>query len=487
MAGRGFGSVREGTRKRNLNYKMSSSVTPRTFDLIVIGAGPAGVAAALRGGALGARVALIDRHRLGGTCNNTGCVPTRVLAITARLLRDIRGAAAYGIEVGPPSLHWPGAVKKVRHVIAEIQDTKRVEARLREVGGELFLEGEASLVDPNTVRLADSGRELTAPKLVLAVGGKARRLPFPGSELTMTLDELIDLDELPGSVTIVGSGYTGVQLTTILNAFGVKVTLLEMAPNILPLADADVSRALRESFERQGVRVVTGIASVDSVVQKGPNAKELSYGLDGKATSLETEEVILAVGWPADLAVLGPEAAGVELVRGFVKMNAQLQTTMPHIYVAGDANGRDMLVQGAVFEGELAAENAVLGQSVEYHHLPLPSGGFTDPDHAGVGITEAQAQESGQPYHVAVARYSDLDRAIIDSRKVGFFKLIAEPLTGRILGAHAAGENAVEVMQAVATSMRAGATASLLASVRFAYPTYSAIIGEAARKLAAAS
>ncbi|WP_425145946.1 dihydrolipoyl dehydrogenase family protein [Deinococcus sp.] len=454
-----------------------------SFDVVVIGAGPAGSTAALRAGALGARVALLDRRRLGGTCTNTGCVPTRVLAITARLLRDIRGARAYGIHVGEPRLEWAETVARVRQTIGDIGNMKRVQDKLREQGGEVLLEGSASFQDAHTVRLAETGRELSAEKFILAVGGRAKRLPFPGAELALTPDQLIELPELPGSVVIVGSGYTGVQITTILRAFGTAVTLLETAPEILPPADADVSRELRASFERQGIRVVTGVSGVERLEQAADGLQRLTYSVGGEQRSVEASAVMLAVGWPADIEGLRLEAAGVQVERGFITVNDQLQTTAPHIFVAGDANGRDMLVQGAHFEAELAAENAVTGEAQPYSRLSLPSGGFTDPDHAGVGLTERQARDAGLDYLVAVSRYADLERAIIDSRTTGFLKLIAERGTGRIIGAHGTGENAVEVMQAAAAAMAAGATAATLAGVRFAYPTYTAVVGEAARKL----
>jgi pyruvate/2-oxoglutarate dehydrogenase complex dihydrolipoamide dehydrogenase (E3) component len=452
------------------------------FDVLVIGAGPAGATAALKASALGARVALVDKRRTGGTCTNTGCVPTRVLAIAARLLRDIRGAGAYGINVSEPELEWKTTVIKVRQVISDIQNVKRLQDKLRDAGGQLFLEGAASFLDLHRVKLADSGRELTAKKIILCVGGKARRPPIPGVEFAITPEEIVDLESLPKSVVIVGSGYTGVQVTTIMNAFGAHVTLLETAPNILPPADADVARALRDGFERQGVRVVTGISGIEQIELEPDGLKRLTFSSQGVQHSIKVEAVILAVGWPAALEGMGLEQLGLETERGFIKINSYLQTNCDHIFVAGDANGRDMLVQGANFEAEVAAENAVRGATIEFDRHSLPSGGFTDPDHAGVGLTEAQAQDSALDCVVAVARYSDLERAIIDSRTAGFLKLIADP-TGRIVGANGAGENAVEVMQAVATAMAAGATAATLASVRFAYPTYTAIIGEAARKL----
>lgn len=455
------------------------------FDVIVIGAGPAGMTAAQRSSALGAKVALLDRRRTGGTCTNTGCVPTRVLAITARLMRDIRSAGSYGVTVSAPRLEWAQTVARVREVIAEIANVKRVQDKLREYSGEVFLEGAASFVDAHSVRLEDSGRVLTADKFILCTGGKARRPAIEGVEHAITPDQIIELDILPASVVIVGSGYTGVQVTTIMSAFGARVTLLETAPVILPPSDADVGRSLRESFERQGVRVVPGIGGLERIALNPDGSRTLTYTFRGESHSLTVDAVILAVGWPADLDGLNLASAGVEVERGFVKMNACLQTSAAHIYVAGDANGRDMLVQGANFEAEMAAENAVTNSSLEYRRDSLPSGGFTDPDHAGVGVTEAQARDSGVEYVVGVARYADLERAIIDRRTAGFFKLIARRDTGQIIGAHGTGESAVEVMQAVATAMAADVNAGTLAAVRFAYPTYSAIIGEAARRLEA--
>jgi pyruvate/2-oxoglutarate dehydrogenase complex dihydrolipoamide dehydrogenase (E3) component len=460
-------------------------MTPQHFDVIVIGAGPAGMTAAQCAAALGARVALLDRRRTGGTCTNTGCVPTRVLAITARLMRDIRSAANYGVVVSAPQLEWPQTVARVRGVIAEIANVKRVQDKLRDHGSEVFLEGSAAFVDAHTVKLEHSGRVLTADKFILCTGGKARRPALEGVDHAITPDQIIDLESMPRSVVIVGSGYTGVQVTTIMIAFGASVTLLETAPVILPPADADVGRALREGFERQGVRVVPGVGGLERIALNSDGSRTLTYKLRGASHNVTVETVILAVGWPADLGGLNLEAAGVETERGFVKMNAMLQTTAAHIYVAGDANGRDMLVQGANFEAEIAAQNAVTGSSLEFVRDSLPSGGFTDPDHAGVGLTEAQARDSGVEYVVGVARYADLERAIIDHRTAGFFKLIARRDTGQIIGAHGAGENAVEVMQAVATAMAAGSSAGTLAAVRFAYPTYTAIIGAAARRLEA--
>ena len=202
-------------------------------------------------------------------------------------------------------------------------------------------------------------------------------------------------------------------------------------------------------------------------------------------SAFEVEAVLLCLGWPAALADIGIEAVGLETDRGFLKVNRFMQTNREHIFAAGDVHGRDMLVQGAHFEAMVAAENAVLGAILEHQPELLPSGGFTDPDHAGVGLTEREARGRKLDFISASADYARLDRAIIDGRKHGFVKLIADRQTGTLLGAHAIGENALELIQGLAISMSAGATLSILASVRLSYPTYSAIVGELARRMLA--
>lgn len=453
------------------------------YDVLVIGAGPAGSMAALHAAELGARVAVVERNRTGGTCTNTGCVPTRVLAKTARTLRDIRGADTYGIEVSAPNLVWPQTLARVRQVIEDVHGNKQVAQRMRQAGADVFFEGQAVFRSANEIQLADSERTLTATNVILCIGGKSRRLPFPGAEYAIYPEQILQLEALPRSVVIVGSGYTGVQLVTCMNAFGVEVTLLEIAPSVLPGADSDVGRVLAESFHKQGVTIDTGIKGVDRIeLQNG--VRRLTYTKDDRENTVDCDAVILCAGWPANIEDIGLEEIGVETNRGFITINEYLQTNIPHIFVAGDANGQGMLVQGAHFEAYVAAENAVNGPKLTFKHELLPNGGFTDPDHAGVGLIEDEARKQYSDVAVAVAQYADLDRAIIDNRTTGFLKLIVDRQSDLVVGAHAAGENAVEVIQAVATAMAAGVNVSTLAGIELAYPTYTAIIGAAASELA---
>jgi glutathione reductase (NADPH) len=451
-----------------------------TFDVVVIGAGPAGTAAALRAAELGARVAVLEADRTGGTCVNTGCVPTRVLAKTARLMRDVRTAGSYGITSGPATIDWPATVARVRETVDAVRSIKDEARRFEAAGIELVLEGRARFEDGNTLVL-ESGRRVRGDSVIVCVGGHSRRLPIPGAELATVPEHVLDLPALPRRVAIIGAGNTGAQLVTVFNAFGAQVTVLDLAPRILMASDAAISEAVAAAFVEQGVAVLTGLTGVNRLAEVDGGI-ELTWNGDVTETF---DTVIMATGWPADVDDLGLDNAGLTAERSAIPVDQYFRTAIPHIFAVGDANGRDMLVQAAVFEGEAAAENAVLDANRRTPHHLLPAGGFTDPDYAGVGLTREQALERDPHCIVATVPYTALDRAVIDDRQRGFLTLIADRRRELILGAHAVGENAIEVVQSVTTAMAAGIDVATLAGVKFAYPTYSAVIGMAARALLA--
>ncbi len=269
---------------------------------------------------------------------------------------------------------------------------------------------------------------------------------------------------------------------TVFRSFGSEVTLLDVAPRVLMASDARISRVIAESFRADGIDVRTGIETVERLDEYDEGIR-LTWREDEGVRTVDVDVVIMATGWPADVDDLGLDRAGVEVERSAIPVDRYFRTIVPHILAVGDANGRDMLVQAAQFEGEAAAENAVLGANRRTPHHLLPAGGFTDPDYAGVGLTEEQARDRDPSCVVATVRFADLDRAVIDDREEGFLMLIADRRRELVLGAHAVGENAVEVIQSVTTAMAAGIDVATLAGVRFAYPTYSAVIGNAARAL----
>src|SRR5918992_15378 len=399
------------------------------YEVVVVGGGPAGVTAALRARELGAGVALVERERLGGTCTNDGCVPTRVLAHAARLVRDAHQFADYGLVGEPPEVDFPKLLERTRRLVEEVHEKKRLVERLEDAGVDVFAGvGAARFAGESSLVLGD-GRRLEAEKFVLCAGGHARRLGLPGAEFALTHSDVWTLRDLPRSVAVVGAAATGCQLASVFAAFGARVSLLELAPRILAVA------------------------------------------------------VVFAVGWPGNADELDLAAAGVEVGRGgYVRVDDTLRTSAPHVFAAGDLTGRMMLVQSATHEAEIAAENAVLDGTRTLRHAVVPHGGFTDPEYGSVGLTEEEARRE-QDCAVAVVPYSDLDRGIIDGRQEGSCKLIVSRTTRRVLGAHIVGEQAVEVVQIAATAMRAGMRVEQLADLELAYPTFTAVVGLAARRI----
>lgn len=455
------------------------------YDVAVIGAGPAGTAAALRAAELGAGVAVVEADRTGGTCVNSGCVPTRVLAKTARLMREVRTADEYGIAVSRQRIDWPSTVARVRSTVDRVRSIKREAERFAAAGIDLLLEGRARFADEHTLVL-ESGRRIEAATIIVCVGGHSRRLPIPGTYLATVPDKVLDLPRLPQRVAIVGAGNTGAQLATVFDSFGSDVTLLDVAPRVLMASDPSISEAVGAAFEEDGIHVRVGIDGIGSLHSRDDGRIDLAWRSDGASVVDAFDSVVMATGWPADIDDLGLETTGVRVERSAIVVDQYFRTSVSHIFAVGDANGRDMLVQAAHFEAEAAAENAVLGANRRTPHHLLPAGGFTDPDYAGVGLTEPEGRTRDS--HCAVSRvdYTELERAVIDDRERGFLLLIADRRRELILGAHAVGENAVEVIQSVTTAMAAGVDVATLASVKFAYPTYSALIGLAARRLLAA-
>lgn len=451
------------------------------YDVTIIGGGPAGVTAALHASKLGARVALIERDRMGGTCTNDGCVPTRVLAKAARLVWDARQFDHYGLIGEPPQVRFERLIARTQQVVYQIQEKKQLIKHLEESGVDVFHGlGAASFLDPHRIQIGNQ-HELESDKVILCAGGHARRLGFPGAEHTLTHSDIWSLKQLPEKAVIIGSAATGCQLASILAAFGVQVSMLDIAPLILPAEDETTSVVMQRALEARGIHIHTQIEDIARIEKDGPNLL-LFFSKGGSVRHLQAGVVILSVGWPANLEGLNLPAAGVESERGYVQVNDCLQTTAPNVYAAGDITGRMMLVQSAGYEARIAAENAVRGTEQDHHHQVVPHGGFTIPEYGSVGLTESQARERGD-YLSTIVPYTDLDRAVIDGATEGFCKLIVDPEKQTILGAHVVGEEALEIVHLLAAAMAAGTPVSTLANLEIAYPTYTAVVGLAARKI----
>ena len=420
---------------------------------------------------------------MGGTCTNDGCVPTRVLARAARLMSNASQYADYGITVSPPELDFQRLLARTQAIVYAMHEKKQLISHLESAGVQVHAGvGEARFVDPHTVEVPD-GRQFHGGTFILCAGGRARRLDFPGEELALTHSDIWRLQKLPRSVAIVGGAATGCQLATIFNAFGSEVTVLDVAPRILTIEDSLVSQAMGEAFERRSIDVITSIGGLERIDRRGKDLA-LTYKLGDGVETLVAEAVVMSTGWLGNLDGLNLGAAGVETDGSYVIADDTCRTSAPHIFAAGDIDGRMMLVQSAGYEARIAVENALLNGTSRKEYQIVPHGGFTHPEYASVGPTEEQARKTGD-VAVAVASYADLDRAVIDGRTEGFCKLIVDRETHRLIAAHVVGEQALEIVHVVAAGMAAGMRVEQLAELQIAYPTFTAILGLTARRIVA--
>jgi dihydrolipoamide dehydrogenase len=448
-------------------------------DVLVIGAGPAGVVAALRAADLGAQTALVTRGELGGMAANDGPVPVRTLAYAARLARDARQLGRYGIFVSEPILEYPRLLERVREVVDEVRRHSSLRDHLDRLGVAIYERaGTARFVDPRTVE-TERGLRLHADKIIICTGGVSRRLPVPGFELTATHSDAWSLTAVPASMLVIGGGATGAQLASIFNAFGSRIQLFEAAPRILAAEDDDVSAAVAAAFRQSGIVVREDFGTIDSF-ERTASGVRMVFSKDGVRDSAEAALAVAAVGWVADASGLNLAAAGVETdPRGFVQVDACLRTSAPHVFAAGDITGRLMLVPQAIQDGFVAASNAVRGPTMTHGEQVNPIGSFTDPEYAQVGLSEARARGTHEIV-VATLRFDSTTRTIIDGRTVGFCKLIVDRTTRGILGCHVVGERAVEIIQVAAVAIAAGIRVDRLAEIPLSFPTYAGILGRAA-------
>ena len=455
------------------------SSAPEPFDVVVVGAGPAGVVAALRAARLGAGTALITRDQFGGMAANDGPVPVRTLAQAARLLREARQLPRYGIAGGEPSLDYPTLLARVREVTAAAREKTMLRDDLERAGVRIYEQaGPARFADARTIE-SDNAPRLRAGKVIICTGGTSRPLPVPGFELTATHSDAWNLSSVPPSLLVIGAGATGVQVASIFNAFGSRVHLVEIAPRILMTEDHEVSEAVGAALAASGVQIVEDAGRIDRFERCPAGVRLVRSSVDGQQF-IDANLAVVAAGWAADTAGLALDRADVRTnQRGYVEVDAQLRTSAPHVFAAGDVTGRAMVVHEAVREGLVAATNAVLGTNTVLPAQVSPIGSFTDPEYASVGLTETTARQTHDAA-VTTAPFDSLPRPIIDGRQTGFCKLVVDRERHTILGCHVVGERAVELAQLAATAMAARMPVEQLAQVPFSFPTYASALGRAA-------
>jgi dihydrolipoamide dehydrogenase len=445
---------------------------PKTFDrnLIVIGAGAAGLVTSYIGAAVKAKVTLVERERMGGDCLNTGCVPSKALIRSAHIAHYADNAEHYGLKVASYGADFPRVMKRVQQVISDIEPHDSVE-RYTGLGVDVR-QGNAKLVSPWCVEI--DGKPLTARHIVIASGGRPRVPNIPGLAQSgyLTSDTLWQLQEQPERMVIMGGGPIGCELAQAFSRLGTDVTLVEFVDRLLPRDDDDVSDAVMRRFQGEGVRVMTGHRVVR--VDRQQDIQVTCVDPDDNEVTVSADALLVAVGREARTDGLGLETVGVTLRGdGTVETNEYLQTRVPNILACGDVTGPYQFTHVAGHQAWYAAVNALFGFArrfaVDYSAIPFAV--FTDPEVARVGLNEREAQEQGLDYEVTRYGIDDLDRAIAEGEAHGFVKVLTVPGKDRILGVTIVGHHASELIAEYVLAMKHKLGLNKILGTVHAYPT----------------
>ncbi len=441
------------------------------FDVAVIGGGPAGYVSAIKAAMLGANVVLFEKSVVGGTCLNRGCIPTKSYVKTAEVLEQIHSSAQRGIVFkGETSVDLGKVVDYKNGVVKQL--TGGVAGLLRSRGVKV-VNGEAKMLTPTTISC--DGKTFEAKNTLLCGGSVCGRIPIPGVELegVMTSDDILDMREMPKRLCIIGGGVIGCEIATAFNAFGSEVNVVEVAPTVVPMMDAEISALMKTSLEKQGIKINVGV-KVEGVEKKG---KELVVKTSNG--DVVCDKVLLSVGRKADLTSLGD--LKVEMDRGYVKVADDMRTNIPNIFAPGDINGKIMLAHSAFKMGEVAAENAVHGTNKAVNLNCVPSCVYTIPEASSVGLTQKEAEEKFGKDNISVGKFpfAANGRALACGENVGMIKVIAHKQYGEMLGVHMFGASVTEMIAEPAALMDMEVTIHEVAEIIHPHPTFSEAFMEA--------
>ncbi|MGZ8907816.1 MAG: FAD-dependent oxidoreductase [Methylobacter sp.] len=451
-------------------------IKPARFDsnIVVIGAGSGGLVTAYIAAAVKAKVTLIEKHKMGGDCLNTGCVPSKALIRSARMLAQMRRSAEYGIKRADAEVDFADVMNRVQAVIKAVEPHDSVQ-RYTDLGVEV-VEGEARIISPWEVQVvtADGSRIITTRSIVVAAGSRPLVPPIPGLEDTgyLTSDTVWDLRELPKRLVVLGGGPIGCELAQCFARLGSQVTQVEMLPRLLIKEDAEVSEAVMAKFGLEGINVLVGHTAKGFIIENGE--KILLAEHDGKELRIPFDHVLLAIGRVANIQGYGLEQLGVETSTGrTIEINEFQQTTYPNIFACGDVCGPFQFTHTAAHQAWYAAVNALFGSFMKFRtdYSVIPWATFIDPEVARVGLNEQDAKAKGIAYEVSTYHLDDLDRAIADGVAHGFVKVLTAQGTDRILGVTIVGEQAGDLIAEFVLAMKHNIGLNKLLGTIHIYPT----------------
>lgn len=452
------------------------------FDVTIIGSGPGGYVAAIRGSQLGLKVALVEKDkRLGGTCTLRGCIPTKQLLMSAHYFEKVQHLAEFGVQVSDIKLAFADVQKRKEKVV--MKNSKGVEFLMKKNTVTVF-KGTGKLQLPGKVLVtgADGQTEtINTKNIIIATGSVVR--PIPGfetdGERVVNSDHILELKEVPKSLIVMGAGAVGVEFASVYSRFGAETTLVELLPRLLPIEDEEVSKELEKSFRKRGIK-----SQVDTKLEKmektDKGVKLTGKTSKGEVVTLEAEMLLVAVGRMAYLEDLGIEGSKIKVERGAIQVDGYCKTGEPNVYAIGDVIPTPLLAHLASKEGILAVEQ-IAGQHSEPINMRLvPSCTYCDPEVASVGLTEQKARDEGYDVKVAKFPFSASGKARILGEEEGFVKIVSESKYDELLGVHIIGPHATDIIAEACVAMQLESTSEELGRTMHAHPTVSEAIMEAA-------
>lgn len=450
-----------------------------SYDLVVIGGGPAGYVGALRAAQLGKKVACVEVERAGGTCLNWGCIPTKALLKSAEMYHNLQRAEEFGFKVGKIELDFAKVIQRSRGVSDQMAKGVEYLFKSKKVD---YIVGKGQVTKDKKVQVTgtDGKTQLLETKaILLCTGATAKTLPglTPDGRKVLTSREALALKEQPASIVILGAGAIGVEFAYFFNSFGTKVTLVEMMPQILPVEDTEVATLVAKSFAKDGIEVLT-----ETKVEKTEvTDKGVKVTVSGKeAKTIEAASLLVAIGIQANLNGLVADGLTLELDRGFVKTDAKYQTSIPGVYAAGDLIGPPWLAHVASHEAIEVVESLYVPKKKPHKITVFPGCTYCQPQVASIGITEKKAKEQNLKFKVAKFPYKASGKAVASGEPEGFVKLIVGEPHGEILGAHIVGSEATELIAELGLAITLEATLDEIKATIHAHPTLSEMVGEAA-------